>query len=40
MAMQFVATKLQALQMVKRIALHLTDECILDRVVPYLVRER
>ena len=34
---QFVASKLQALEMMKIISHHITDECILERVIPYLV---
>ena len=35
---QFVASKLQALEMMKRISHHVRDDCILERILPYLVR--
>ena len=34
---QFVVSKIQALEMMKRISHHVTDECILERIVPFLV---
>ena len=36
--LQFASSKLQALEMMKRISHHISDECILERTVPYLVR--
>ena len=35
--LQYASSKLQALEMMKRISHHITDECILERTVPYLV---
>lgn len=34
---QHASSKLQALAMMKRISHHISDECILERTVPYLV---
>ena len=36
---QFVVSKIQALEMMKRISHHVTDECILERIVPFLVSQ-
>lgn len=35
--LQFAASKLQVLEMMKTIAQYITDKCILERIVPYLV---
>lgn len=35
--MQFAKSKLQAVEMMKKISKHVTDHCILERIVPYLV---
>ena len=32
-----MVSKIQALEMMKRISHHVTDECILERIVPFLV---
>ena len=35
--LQFAKSKLQAVEMMKKISEHVTDHCILERIVPYLV---
>ena len=35
---QFAKSKLQAVEMMRKISEHVTDHCILERIVPYLVR--
>ena len=38
LVLQFAKSKLQAVEMMKKISEHVTDHCVVERIVPYLVR--